>query len=33
MKQNLGLEPPPPPHAKKATRPKSNAPKPKLEAD
>jgi ribosome maturation factor RimP len=30
MKQNLGLMPPPPPHAKKSDPTKSNAPKPKL---
>jgi len=30
MKQNLGLKPPPPPHAKKSDPTKSNAPKPKL---
>jgi ribosome maturation factor RimP len=30
MKQNLGILPPPPPHAKKSDPTKSNAPKPKL---
>ena len=30
LKQNLGLMPPPPPHAKKSDPAKSNAPKPKL---
>jgi ribosome maturation factor RimP len=30
MKQNLGLMPPPPPHARKSDPTKSNAPKPKL---
>jgi ribosome maturation factor RimP len=30
LKQNLGLVPPPPPHAKKSDPTKSNAPKPKL---
>jgi ribosome maturation factor RimP len=30
LKQNLGLAPPPPPHAKKSDPKKSNAPKPKL---
>jgi ribosome maturation factor RimP len=30
LKQNLGLKPPPPPHAKKSDPAKSNAPKPKL---
>ena len=30
LKQNLGLEPPPPPHAKKSDPAKSNKPKPKL---
>ena len=30
LKQNLGLAPPPPPHAKKSDPTKSNAPKPKL---
>ena len=29
LKQNLGLEPPPPPHAKKSDPAKSNKPKPK----
>jgi ribosome maturation factor RimP len=33
MKQNLGLKPPPPPHAKKSDPSKSNAPKPKLKTD
>ena len=32
LRQNLGLEPPPPPHAKKSDPTKSNAPKPKLKA-
>jgi ribosome maturation factor RimP len=32
LKQNLGLAPPPPPHAKKADPAKSNKPKPKLKA-
>jgi ribosome maturation factor RimP len=30
LRQNLGLEPPPPPHAKKSDPAKSNKPKPKL---
>ena len=30
LKQNLGLAPPPPPHAKKSDPAKSNKPKPKL---
>ena len=30
LRQNLGLEPPPPPHAKKSDPSKSNKPKPKL---
>ena len=30
LKQNLGIKPPPPPHAKKSDPTKSNAPKPKL---
>ena len=29
LRQNLGLEPPPPPHAKKSDPAKSNKPKPK----
>jgi ribosome maturation factor RimP len=33
MKQNLGLMPPPPPHAKKSDPTKSNAPKPKLKPE
>ena len=33
MKQNLGILPPPPPHAKKSDPTKSNAPKPKLKAE
>src|SRR4051794_8275812 len=33
MKQNLGILPPPPPHAKKSDRAKSNAPKPKLKTE
>jgi ribosome maturation factor RimP len=33
MKQNLGLMPPPPPHAKKSDPTKSNAPKPKLKME
>ena len=33
MKQNLGLVPPPPPHAKKSDPTKSNAPKPKLKPE
>jgi ribosome maturation factor RimP len=33
MKQNLGLRPPPPPHAKKSDPTKSNAPKPKLKPE
>ena len=33
LKQNLGLKPPPPPHAKKSDPTKSNAPKPKLKPD
>jgi ribosome maturation factor RimP len=32
MKQNLGLLPPPPPHAKRSDPKKSNAPKPKLKS-
>jgi ribosome maturation factor RimP len=32
MKQNLGILPPPPPHAKKSDPTRSNAPKPKLNA-
>jgi ribosome maturation factor RimP len=31
LRQNLGLEPPPPPHAKKSDPSKSNKPKPKLQ--
>ena len=31
LRQNLGLEPPPPPHAKKSDPAKSNKPKPKLQ--
>ena len=30
LRQNLGLEPPPPPHAKKSDPSKNNKPKPKL---
>jgi len=30
LKQNLGLAPPPPPHAKKSDPAKSNKPKPKI---
>src|SRR5450755_1746001 len=33
LKQNLGLEPPPPPHAKKSDPAKSNKPKPKVKPD
>src|SRR3981081_3144615 len=33
MKQNLGLTPPPPPHARKSDPTKSNAPKPKLKPE
>jgi ribosome maturation factor RimP len=33
LKQNLGLEPPPPPHAKKSDPAKSNKPKPKLKPE
>jgi ribosome maturation factor RimP len=33
LRQNLGLEPPPPPHAKKSDPAKSNKPKPKLKPD
>jgi ribosome maturation factor RimP len=33
MKQNLGILPPPPPHAKKSDPAKSNAPKPKLRTE
>jgi ribosome maturation factor RimP len=33
MKQNLGILPPPPPHAKKSDPTKSNAPKPKLKPE
>src|SRR4051812_4761082 len=33
MKQNLGILPPPPPHAKKSDPAKSNAPKPKLKSE
>ena len=33
MKQNLGILPPPPPHAKKSDPTKSNAPKPKLKTE
>jgi ribosome maturation factor RimP len=33
MKQNLGILPPPPPHAKKSDPAKSNAPKPKLKTE
>ena len=33
MKQNLGILPPPPPHAKKSDPTKSNAPKPKLKSE
>jgi ribosome maturation factor RimP len=33
LKQNLGLKPPPPPHAKKSDPTKSNAPKPKLKTE
>ena len=33
LKQNLGILPPPPPHAKKSDPTKSNAPKPKLKAE
>ena len=33
LKQNLGLMPPPPPHAKKSDPSKSNAPKPKLKTE
>ena len=32
LRQNLGLEPPPPPHAKKSDPAKSNKPKPKLKS-
>src|SRR5438874_3197812 len=33
LRQNLGLEPPPPPHAKKSDPGKSHKPKPKLKSD
>jgi len=33
LRQNLGLEPPPPPHAKKSDPSKNNKPKPKLKPD
>src|SRR3982075_2888888 len=33
LRRNLGLEPPPPPHAKTSEPTKSNKPKPKLKAD
>jgi len=33
LRQNLGLEPPPPPHAKKSDPSKSNKPKPKLKPE
>jgi ribosome maturation factor RimP len=33
MKQNLGILPPPPPHAKKSDPAKSNAPKPRLKTE
>src|SRR3954452_19843321 len=33
LRQNLGLEPPPPPHAKKSDPAKSHKPKPKLKSD
>src|SRR3982075_2015336 len=33
LKQNLGLMPPPPPHAKKSDPARSNAPKPKLKTE
>jgi ribosome maturation factor RimP len=33
MKQNLGILPPPPPHAKKSDPARSNAPKPKLKTE
>src|SRR5260370_926788 len=33
LRQNLGLEPPPPPHARKRDPAKSNKPKPKLKPD
>src|SRR6202048_4421206 len=33
LRQNLGLEPPPPPHARKSDPAKSNKPKPKLKPD
>jgi len=33
LRRNLGLEPPPPPHASKSDPAKSNKPKPKLKAD
>src|SRR6202040_4288046 len=33
LRQNLGLEPPPPPHARKIEPAKSNKPKPKLKPD
>jgi ribosome maturation factor RimP len=33
LRQNLGLEPPPPPHAKKSDPAKSNKPKPKLKPE
>jgi ribosome maturation factor RimP len=33
LKQNLGLQPPPPPHAKKSDPAKSNKPKPKLKPE
>jgi ribosome maturation factor RimP len=33
LRQNLGLEPPPPPHARKSDPAKSNKPKPKLKLE
>ena len=33
LRQNLGLEPPPPPHARKSDPAKSNKPKPKLKPE
>jgi ribosome maturation factor RimP len=33
LRRNLGLEPPPPPHAKKSDPAKSNKPKPKLKLE
>ena len=33
LRRNLGLEPPPPPHAKKSDPAKSNKPKPKLKPE